>query len=200
MNPTKSLTKAELITEILDEWEDQGKEFSLHDVVVEMRNKTNDGYSVVLVDADMDAFDGVPWARPVLDYDNDLKREVISGLTGRHFSTTVSPGGYRVYTPQNSVPAPNISVVAPQKIASKTPTKPVVLANVPKPSCSALEQAEEYVERKVSDGETVTVKMVQSALKRGVGYKSIPSKTLRSHLEDNGWTISDGIDRIATIS
>ena len=198
----KLVTKAELIKEILDDWTETGESFSLYNVVEEMRNRGNEEKGVLVLDVSYGSFDGVPWARPVLEYTEDLKKKVISVLDDYDFQTSFN-GSYRVYTiVQDSTP--NISSVPPaigvptsvsQLVAKASPATPSTRGVV-----SSLDDVLSFATNQLAKGASPTVKSIQSALKRGKGYVSIPGKKIRSFLESKGFSIGAGPNSVATVS
>lgn len=176
------MTKVELINQILDDWVDTKRSFSHHDVVAEMRKRAN-AKLVKLTDVVYSIFDNADEARAELFYDRSLRDSVMSEVRKRDHITLTNSSGYIVY--QLKASAKFVPMIfSKDRRTVKNSNSPIL----------------DYVNRKIKSGEPVTVKMVQSALKRGRNYKSISSKEIRDTLTTHGYHVQTGPNRSAKIS
>lgn len=179
-----TMNTAQLAEESVQELVDKGLSFSLHDVVRHMRNVANEK-DVVVDDQVLGFIPEVGRVVSEIPYDTYVKNKVLAAVRSqKNLDETVDPqGGFRVFSPQ-----PKMGIFStPGGNAVNHPTTVVQQAANPIGGGSVDDQIKNFVGRH----SPVTVKQIQSALKRGRGYTSVPGKEIRSRAKSLGFKVDE---------
>ncbi len=159
---TKSLSEA--VKSVAENLLTSKSGFSIYDITSEIRNLCNSGQLTLSNVSTFNSQNGPRFnVRHV-----EVKQLFLDMFQNNEFSNLrfdFNPAGYNVY-----------SAVTPSTPAPSTPTPVSTPASVPTPSLNANQSnlipvIGKYLKNKLSNGQSVTLKQIQSALKRHGNYK-----------------------------
>lgn len=192
------MTTQKAIERIVDFWCKQGKSFSIYEVIEELRDKCNAGV-VSVNDRPIVLIQGrqTHW----FDCDDETKQMVIDAVEGQFGYKETFNGVYRVFSKDTSSSSFNLPIVDDKDdedfIGFRSVSDKSSRSNpsVPSAKDSWEEDIEDYLNRNLSKG--VTLKNIQSALKRGSNYgagvrESVSSELIKKTVKDLGYKVANG--------